>query len=150
MLQGRGRRLVAALGVALIALFAVGASAVAAGSDSPSLVKPKGKARRGKVRLVVRDTSGLARKYHVFVTINRHKQFDKYHHLKNCNKVQKGCQFIELKKYKGHPGEWTETGHYNFPGYWATTPGKYYWQAQTVGNGRGGVNVSKIGSFRIT
>jgi hypothetical protein len=149
MLHRRGRRLGATLAIALIGLFVVGASAIAAGSASPSLVKPNGNVRRGKVRLVVKDTSALARKYGVFVTINRHKQFDRYHHLKNCHNLRGGCQLIQLKKYKGHPGEWTDTGHYNFTGYWASTPGKYYWQAQTVGNGRGGLNVSKIGSFRV-
>jgi hypothetical protein len=150
MLHGRGRRLAAVLVVALIGVLAAGASALAAGGSSPSLVKPKGKVRRGHVRLVVKDTSSFARKYGVFVTTNRQKRFDKYHHLKRCGQVQKGCDFVRLKKYKGHPGEWTVTGHFDFPGYWAVTPGKYYWQAQTVGNGRGGLNVSKIGSFRIT
>jgi hypothetical protein len=137
------------LAIALMGALALSAVALAAGG-APVLVKPHGKVHRGKVRLVVKDTSSDARRYHVFVTINRHRQFDRYHHLKDCVQVQKGCQFIELTRYKGHPGEWTATGHYDFPGYWATTPGKYYWQAQHVGNGTGGLVVSKVGSFRIT
>lgn len=147
MFHRSARRLSLALVLAMVASLAVAAAALA-GSDVPTLLGPH-KARRGHVRLVVRDTGPDARKYGVFVTINRHKQFDKFHHLKNCKNVAKGCQFIQLKRWKGHPGLWTETGHYDFPGYWATTPGRYFWQAQVVGNGAGGLIVSNIKSFRI-
>lgn len=148
MFHRRGRRFTIALTIALVGVLAASAVALAAGGV-PTLIKPGKRVHRGHIRLVVKDTSALARKYHVFVTINRHKQLDKSHHLANCKKVDKGCYFAELKKYKGHPGEWTWVSPFSFPGYWATTPGKYFWQAQHVSSS-GGLVVSKIKSFRVT
>ncbi len=150
MLHRPGRRLTTVLAVALVTVFALTASAVAAGGGAPVLVKPGKRVHGGHVRLVVKDTSADARKYHVFVTINHHKQLDKYHNLANCNKVTKGCDFLKLKAWRGHRGLWTTKARFKFNGYWATTPGTYFWQAQHVGNGPGGLVTSKIKSFRVT
>jgi hypothetical protein len=48
---------------------------------------------------------------------------------------------------------WIYSSHYNFPGYWAVTPGKYYWQAQHVAplcHAPHCTVFSDVRSFRVT
>ena len=152
MFRRPGRRLPLALVAAVICALAVSAVAFAAGSGAPQLVKPgAGKqVGEGKIRLVVKDTSADARKYGVFVAINHHKKFDKHHELASSCNVDKGCDFAKLKRWAHHPGMWTYTAHFSFPGYWATTPGQYYWQANHVGgSGPSGHVTSAVHSFRV-
>jgi hypothetical protein len=152
MIQRQGRRLTLALAAAVAAALVVAAVAIGASSDAPKLVKPGvGKnARMGKIRLVVKDTSSDARKFGgVFATINHRRQLNKFHQLKNCSKVTNGCDFVQLRRWAHHPGLWTYTAKYKFNGYWATTPGRYYWQADHVGEGPGGHVTSAIRSFRV-
>jgi hypothetical protein len=148
-----GRKLTLALTAAAVTVLAISSLAFAAGSNAPVLKAPGAgkKVNPGKIRLVVRDTSADARKYGgVFVAINHHKKFDKYHELASKCAVDKGCDFVQLKRWAGHPGLWTYTAHFNFPGYWATTPGRYFWQANHVGGtSRSGHVVSAIHSFVV-
>jgi hypothetical protein len=147
-----GGRLTLALAAAVITVLAVSSLAFAAGSSAPVLKSPGAgkKVNPGKIRLVVKDTSADARTYGVFAAINHHKRFDKYHELSSKCSVDKGCDFVQLKRWKGHPGLWTYVAHFNFPGYWATTAGQYFWQANHVGgNSRSGHVVSAVHSFRV-
>jgi hypothetical protein len=147
-----GRRLTLALAAVVATALAISSLAFAAGSSAPVLKTPGAgkKVNPGRIRLVVKDTSADARQYGVFVAINHHKKFDKYHELaSNCD-VAKGCDFVKLTRWKHHPGMWTYTAHFNFPGYWATTAGRYFWQANHVGgNNRSGHVTSAIHSFVV-
>ena len=152
MFHRPGRRLAMLLVVVLVGSLLAAAAAFAASSSGPVLKAPGAgkKVTPGKIRLVVKDTSADARQYGVFVAINHHKKFDKYHELASKCAVDKGCDFVQLKRWAHHPGLWTYTAHFNFAGYWATTPGQYFWQANHVGgSSTSGHVVSAIHSFRV-
>lgn len=152
MFNRPGRRLTVALAAVVVIALAISGLAFAAGSNTPVLKTPGAgkKVKPGKIRLVVKDTSADARTYGVFVAINHHKKLDKFHELSSKCNVDKGCDFVQLKRWKGHPGLWTYTAHFNFPGYWATTAGKYFWQASHVGgNSPSDHVVSAIHSFVV-
>jgi len=149
------RRRTAALGaVALVCSLAFASVALAALPGAPSLVSPKGGAhlRPGRITLVVHDTN-VIKGFHEFVQISKHRKLNKFGNLADCNAVSKGCDFVELKPRKGHPGQWTYTSHFSFPGYWAVTPGTYYWQADHIDCSVTGADschvTSKIGSFHV-
>lgn len=152
MFHRPGRRLTLALLAAVVCALAGSAVAFAAGSGAPQLVKPgAGKqVKEGRIRLVVKDTSADARQFGVFVAINHHRKLDKNRELASSCNVDKGCDFAKLKRWAHHPGMWTYTAHFSFPGYWATTAGRYFWQANHVGgNSRSGHVTSAIHSFRV-
>jgi hypothetical protein len=152
MFHRRGRRLTLALVATAICALAITAAAFAAGAGAPQLVTPGAgnTVKAGKIRLVVKDTSADARQFGVFAAINHRKNLNKFHQLASKCNVNKGCDFIELKRWSGHPGMWTYTARFNFPGYWATTAGRYYWQADHVGGtSPSGHVVSAIRSFRV-
>jgi hypothetical protein len=135
-----------------VTVLALAAVAVAAGSLRPALGPPNGKQlHAGMITIKVKDTAPGAQKYGVFVAIGRTHKTDKHGVLKHGCDVSKGCGFVELKRWRHHPGWWTYTAGFNFPGYWATTPGKYYWQAQHVDcvHFRSCLATSNIGSFRV-
>ncbi|HEY1688317.1 MAG TPA: hypothetical protein VGF95_05570 [Solirubrobacteraceae bacterium] len=119
--------------------------------SGPTLVKPanKGAVHGGQIKLVVRDASALAKRYGVFVSISRTRKTNAHGVLKETKDVAKGGAFIELKPAKGHSGLWTYTApKQDFPGFWASTPGRYYWQAEhTDCNIKGCEAASKIESF---
>jgi hypothetical protein len=68
----------------------------------------------------------------VYIAIRRNRRLNRYGFLDSahCN-VAKGCDFVEMKRWGGHRGYWVyrPPARLSFPGYWATTPGLYYWQA---------------------
>jgi hypothetical protein len=154
MLKGRRRPLLVVCALALTGVIAFAGVATAAGGN-PALVSPKKGAHvgPGSIRLVVRDTA-VPSGFIVFVQISHKRKLDKFGNLASCNAVKKGCDFLGLKRYKGHAGEWVYTSPgVGFPGYWATTPGRYYWQAQHVNcfvTEQDSCHVtSKIGSFVV-
>lgn len=155
MLKVRRRFALTMGAVALVCVVSLSGVAAAAGGG-PTLVAPKKGARvtPGHIRLVVRDTA-VPRGFSVFVQVSPTHKLNRFGHLADCNNVSKRCDFLELKRWKGHAGEWiykTNPG-VSFPGYWATTGGRYYWQAMhvncfTTEKDRCHVT-SKIGTFRV-
>jgi hypothetical protein len=151
------RRRTVALGVAaLTCSLAFAGVALAALPGAPRLVAPKHGAhvRPGHITLVVHDTA-VIKGFSVFVQISKHHKLNKAGNLADCNAVSKGCDFLSLKPRKGHPGEWIYKSDpsVSFPGWWATTPGTYYWQADHVNCSVTGADrchvTSKIGSFHV-
>jgi hypothetical protein len=149
MLKGR-RRL--AIVLAAVGVCAVGFSGVAlAAGSAPTLVSPHHGQRvnPGKIRLIV-SSPGLP----VFAQITRRRKLNKSGHLAQCLALKKGCDFVELLPWKHHPHKyiWVSSGA-DFPGFWATTPGRYYWQAHYNNCFATEVDsckiVSAIGSFRV-
>jgi hypothetical protein len=152
------RRRTAALGALVLACsLAFAGVALAALPGAPSLVAPKHGAqqRPGHITLVVHDTA-VIKGFSVFVQISKHRKLNKFGNLADCNAVTKGCDFLSLKPRKGHAGEWIYKTNPNvsFPGWWATTPGTYYWQADHVDCSVTGADschvTSKIGSFHVS
>ena len=89
----------------------------------------------------------------VYVTIAREEEAQPRWSADPVQRLQLDqCDFVALKPRKGHPGEWIYTTPFNFPGYWAVTPGKYYWQAEHVAplcKAKGCEVVSKIRTFTV-
>jgi hypothetical protein len=149
------RRLWLVLGTIAV-VCALGFSAVAsAAGGGPVLVSPKKGAHVGPggIRLIVRDTA-VPSGFNVFVQISHQRKLNKFGDLAACNAVGHGCDFLALKHYRGHSGEWIYTSpSVGFPGFWATTPGRYYWQADHVNcfvTERDSCHVtSHIGSFVV-
>lgn len=156
MLKGRRRNAIALAAVALVCSLALAGGALAALPGAPSLVSPKHGARvtPGHITMIVHDTA-VPSGFNVFVQITKHRKLNKYGHLASCTAVKKGCDFLSMKKRKGHPGQWIFKTDPNetFPGWWATTPGTYYWQAQHVNcfaTEKDSCHVtSQIGSFHV-
>lgn len=143
----------AALGL-LVVMLATAAVATAASSLRPTLGPPNHKTvHAGTFTLKVKDPAAVARHVSVFVSIAPTRKTNKDGQLKSGCSVAKRCNFVKLKRWKGHPGWWIypPQKEFNFPGYWQTTPGKLYWQAQHVDcdHFKSCQALSKIGSFRI-
>jgi hypothetical protein len=137
--------------VCVVAVAAVSACAIAfAAVIHPTLISPNGKVGPGHIKLVVKDL-GAHGKVTVFVQIEPHKRFGKHGVLKSCIDSSHGCDFVQLKRVKGKPGYWSFVSQvYNFPGWWSTTPGRYYWQARHADCSIPGcADVSKVGSFVV-
>lgn len=152
------RRAIAAIGVTgLVCSIAFAGVAVAALPGAPTLVSPKkgGHVSPGHITLVVHDTAVLPH-FTVFVQISHHRKLNQFGHLAPCNAVRKGCDFLSMKPWKGHPGDWIYKTDPNesFGGWWATTPGTYYWQADHVNcatTEQDSCHVtSQIGSFHVS
>jgi hypothetical protein len=110
----------------LVTMLAVTSVALGAGSFRPSLGPPNGRrVHTGTITLKVKDTEAGVLHVGVFVAISHTRRANKNGVLKSCD-VSKGCDFVGLKRWAHHPGWWIYTSAFNFPGYWATTPGKYY------------------------
>jgi hypothetical protein len=150
------RRTAALAAVVLACSLAFAGVALAALPGAPSLVSPKHGAHvtPGHITLVVHDTA-VIKGFNVFVQISKHRKVNKFGELTKCNAVTKGCDFLSMKRRKGHPGQWIykTDPSVNFPGWWATTPGTYYWQADHVDCSVAGAHdchvISKIGSFHV-
>jgi hypothetical protein len=148
---GRRARISAVAVLTSVAVLALGSVALAA--VAPVLRSPRNghRVHAGHVRLVVYDPAVGGSS--LYVAIRRQRKLDRYGYLVHapCN-VAKGCDFITLRHWKGHPGYWTYVAGVSFPGYWATTPGRYYWQASIVAPlcaAPGCQLVSAIHSFRV-
>jgi hypothetical protein len=57
------------------------------------------------------------------------------------------CDFVGPKHWKGH--KYSYVAPFNYPGYWAVTPGKYYWQAHYHTRSDTAVYWSGVGSFVV-
>ena len=116
-----------------------------ASGPAPTLGSPNGKSvSPGAIKLVV--TIPLTpHKKGVFIAISPTRTSKGGHLTAKCN-VTKGCDFVAPKHLKGH--KWVYVAKYNFPGYWAVTPGKYYWQVHYY-QPNFSVHYSKIGSFTV-
>ncbi|MGI8411347.1 MAG: hypothetical protein ACR2LV_01755 [Solirubrobacteraceae bacterium] len=150
-LRKLGLRASLAIGVVAIGLGST-TMAIAAGRSGPSLISPRNghRIRAGVINLIVRDSSSNAARYGVFVTISPTRRLNRYRHLAECNSVSRGCDFVKLRRRPGHRGEWIYRSHFNFRGYWATTPRRYYVQPEHVDAlANGGDRVGPIGSFRV-
>ena len=155
--MSKGRRRTAALGaVVLVCSLAFAGVAGAALPGAPTLVSPK-QGRHvtpGHITLVVNDTA-VPSGFNVFVQISKHRKLDSSGNLASCNAVRRGCDFLSMKKWKGHPGKWIFKTDPNesFGGWWATTPGTYYWQADHVNCFTTEADschvTSRIGSFHV-
>lgn len=132
------------LGGALAMLLALTAVAVAAGGRAPTLLSPNHKrVAPGHIGLVTAIPLKPSR-HGVFIAISPTRSLDRSGHLKwTCKK----CDFTEPKHLKGD--KYRYVAPFNFPGYWAVTPGKYYWQAHYFTVGDTAVYWSNIGSFVV-
>jgi hypothetical protein len=148
------RRWPVSLVVAIVCLLAGAAVAVASSFSPPVLRAPRNgqHVHAGRVTLLVYDPGVPADVRPLFVTISSKRTVDKFGHLKIDISRCKHCDFVSLRPVKRHPGLWSYTAHFNFPGYWAVTPGKYYWQANHVAERCQAPEcevVSEIHTFRI-
>jgi len=150
-----GRRTAALGAVVLACSLAFASVALGALPGAPSLVAPKHGVhlRPGHITLIVHDTA-VIKGFSVYVQITKHRKVNRFGELVKCNNVSKGCDFLKLKRRKGHAGQWIYTSDPNvsFPGWWASTPGTYYWQADHVNcsvGAHGCSVISKIGSFHV-
>jgi hypothetical protein len=147
-------RLPALLAAVLVCALAVSAVALASGFSAPILKSPGNNARvhAGKITLVVKDPGVPKDVQPVYIQISAKRKLDKNGYLARCINVNHGCDFTSLRPWRGHPGMWKLTDNLGFPGYWAVTPGKYYWQANHVAplcHAKGCEVVSKIGVFHV-
>ena len=134
----------AVLGAALALLLAVAGAAIASGT-APTLLSPNHKhVAQGRIRLVVNVPLKPAR-HGVFVAITPARTLDKSGHLKPC--FHNRCDFVGPTHWRGNL--YSSVAKFNFPGYWAVTPGKYYWQAHYYTVGDTAVYYSAIGSFVV-
>jgi hypothetical protein len=138
-----GFRAGAAAAVLAIVLAAAGV-AVAAGGAAPKLLSPNHQhVAPGHIRLVV-EIPLTPNRQGVFVAISPTRKLDLHGHLTS---VCKRCDFVGPTHWKGD--KYSDVAKFDFPGYWAVTPGKYYWQAHYYTVGDTAVYWSTIGSFVV-
>jgi hypothetical protein len=141
------RAVVVGLAVAVVLALA---GVAAAASLTPTLGHPNHrKVHAGRVTLKVYDPAANGLGVHVFAGIGPKKAG-----LPRETKCQvtKRCSFVEFKPWSGHPGWWIyKAPRFSFHGYWATTPGKLYWQAvhADCSHFTSCTAASPIGSFRV-
>jgi hypothetical protein len=144
-MSGKARFRGGAAAVALATLLAVAGTAIAAGGVAPALLSPNHKhVAPGHIRLVVEVPLKPAKRG-VFIAIAPKKSLDRDGHMKDCG--SKRCDFVGPTHWKGD--KYSYVARFDFPGYWAVTPGKYYWQAHYYPVGDTAVYWSPIGSFVV-
>jgi hypothetical protein len=142
------------VGSAIILAITGATVAIAASNASftPKLGAPNGKrVGAGSITLTVKAKNAKT----VYVWVRRNKKL-KHGDLVECTATGKGCMVQTMKSKK--KGVFTyKAPAYTFSGWWSTTPGKYYWQAQSfaksppckyVTNGDCSF-YSKVGSFTV-
>jgi hypothetical protein len=146
----KSRRIAAALVAGGLCTLAATGVAGAAGAG-PTLVTPHHGQHvgPGNIRIVVSSPVGP-----VFVQIRPRRKLNQAGHLASCLALKKRCDFVELLPWKHHPGKYIyDSSGFAFPGFWATTPGRIYWQAHYNNCAVTEVDscriVSAIGSFRV-
>ena len=133
------------VGGAVVTFLVIAAAAIAAGTVAPTLLSPNhGHVAPGRIRLVVEVPLQAAR-HGVFINIATARKLDKEGHLKEC--FGRSCDFVGPTHWKGN--KYSYVAQFNFPGYWAVTPGKYYWQAHYYTVGDTAVYWSAIGWFVV-
>jgi hypothetical protein len=106
--------------------------ALAAGSlFTPKLGTPNGKhVKQGPVTLTAKIVGAKT----VFLWLTP-KDKIRAGKLVSCTNSAKGCDYVEMKKWKGHADGWVyDAPAYKFAGWWTTTPNKYYWQVESIAN----------------
>lgn len=151
------RRRAAGVGLAAV-LGSLGFAGVAAANNNtpPTLKAPRPNARvhAGRITFKVYDPGLSGDSAPVFVAVNRRRQVGKYGLLNGACHVNQGCDFFTMKRWRRHPGWWIYTSPPNtaFPGWYASTPGRYFWQAEHTAPlcDRPGCEIhSAIRSFRV-
>lgn len=146
----------ASLAIGVVAIVLAGATVALGSPFSAPVLKSPGKGKRvhaGVITLIVTDPGVPRDVQPVYVTIspNRHK-LDRYGRLKQYKGCGSKCDFVALRPRPHHAGQWIYKTVFNFPGYWAVTPGKYYWQAEHVAplcEAKGCEVASAIHSFTV-
>jgi hypothetical protein len=132
-----------------VSLVALVTTAAAVAAVSVSLGSPNGKhVKHGHIKVVVavHGSSGG----NLYVLIAGRKQVNAGHLNATCN-VTAACDTLKLHPWRGHPGKWIYTGRwFTFPGYWASSKGKRFWQAEYFCPGTSCQSWSNIGSFTVT
>lgn len=151
MVRKGGRVVLGAVTVLVVCCVAV---ATAASQFAPSLQVPNGKkVHAGAITLRVKAAD--AKQVAVWV---RPKRVIKHGQLGECTNVNKGCGVFEMHKWSGHAGWWTyKATAFHFKGWWSTTAGGYYWQAESFAKAPPCVYVtdgdctflSSIGHFKV-
>jgi hypothetical protein len=98
----------------------------------------------GRIRLVVTAADPAPRRA-VFIAISPARRLDRFGHLTGICPVTDGCDFVEAGHWGGQ--RWVYVAGLSFAGYWAVTPGRYYWQAHYYV--RTAVHYSGIGWFVV-
>jgi hypothetical protein len=126
-------------------VLALTAVATAAGGVAPSLMAPNHThVGPGRIRLVVKVPLRPSR-HGVFIAIANQRKLDRFGHLKVCGNFR--CDFVSPTHWIGN--KYSYVARFNFPGFWAVTPGRYYWQAHYYTVGDTAVYFSGIGSFVV-
>jgi hypothetical protein len=145
------RKAAVLVSVAMIAVIGAAAALAAGSALTPRLGSPNGKhVSPGRLQL----TATTADATQVFAFVSRKHKL-KHGTLVQCTSAARGCLVAKMTPWKHHKDGWTYTAlNYNFPGFWATTPGKYYWQVQSFAKTPPCTNgdctfVSKVGTFTV-
>jgi hypothetical protein len=136
MVHRPGWRLSAVLVAALIAALSVSAVALASGLSKPAQKSPHRGAHvhAGAITFKVSDPGVPkdVRPLDIAIAPNK-KTLSRISLLKGIPKsCASKCDYVAMHPWKGHAGMWIFTNHDSFPGFWAVTPGTYYWQAEHV------------------
>jgi hypothetical protein len=139
---------------ALLCAAVIAAVATASPFSPPQLKAPRNHHRvhAGVITLIVKDPGVPRGVRPVYVTIRPDRKLDRHGFLKAPGRRCHRCDFVAMKPWKHHRGFWIYKSKFNFPGYWAVTPGKYYWQADHVAplcHAKGCEVVSRIHWFRV-
>lgn len=137
---------------AVAAMMAIAGAAVAIASSSytPKLGSPNGKhvSRNGFAL-----TAKIADAKTVYIWVNKKHKLKKGQ-LAECTASQKGCVVDTMKRWSGHKNGWIyKPAKDTFPGWFANTPGKYYWEIQSFAKQPPCSGLcyfySKIGTFTV-
>ena len=116
------------MALTVIGLTLILAGAAAGSTFGPSLGSPNDKqVSAGAITLKVKAPD--AKTVDVWV---RRSHVVKRGALVECDLSQQGCAVELMKPWKGHRGWFIyKPPRFSFPGFWATTAGRYYWQAES-------------------
>lgn len=137
-------------GVAALVAIAGTAVAIAASVYTPRLGSPNGKHVSPNAFSL---TAKIADAKTVYVWVSKKRKI-KHGNLVECTRATKGCLVDTMKRWKGTSDGWIlRPQKYTFPGYFADTPGKYYWQVQSFAKSPPCSGLcyfdSKVGSFTV-
>lgn len=122
---------VRASAIACIVLLALAGAAAAIASDPPRILSPADGAtvKARHVVLVVHDPGLRGTAAPVYLVVAHTRRVDRHGHLTfRAATCGARCDEEAMSRWPGHPGEWIFQAVYKFRGYWAVTPGTYYWQ----------------------
>jgi hypothetical protein len=124
----KGRIAVIAATAAVLTLL-ITAVSVASSTFTPKLGPPNHHKVRAERNIALKVKAPFANT--VYVQIEPGKRLSKGF-LSKWIKVNHGCDFTSLKRWRGHKGWWIyRPAHFTFRGWWARIPGTYHWQAES-------------------